>query len=72
MIVSFPSPPPNYSPSAIVQILDTIRRALINVVSSEEAAQRIMLRSPGGKVYQVTVSDTGVLTTALNDGKSRI
>lgn len=72
MIVSFPTPPSNYAPAAMAQVLDTIRRAFVNVVSSNEAVPRIMLSSPNGTVYQITVSDTGTLTTAVNDGKSRI
>ena len=56
----------------MAQVLDTIRRAFVNVVSSNEAVPRIMLSSPNGTVYQITVSDTGTLTTAVNDGKSRI
>lgn len=56
----------------MVQILDTIRRAFINVVSTDQAVNRLLLRSPNGTVYEVTVSDTGSLTTAVNDGKSRI
>ena len=71
MIVSFPSPPPNYAPSLLAQVLDTIRRAFVNVVSSNEAAPRILLASPNGTVYEITVSNTGTLTTLVNSGKSR-
>jgi hypothetical protein len=42
------------------------------VVSSNEAAPRILLQSPSGTVYQITVSDSGTLTTAVNSGKTRI
>lgn len=72
MIVSFPSPPSNYASNAMTQILDTIRRAFVSVVSSNEAAPRILLQSPNGTVYQITVSDTGALTTAVQSGKTRI
>ena len=72
MIISFPSPPQNYAPSALAQVLDTIRRAFVNVVSSNEAAPRIMLSSPNGTVYQITVSDTGTITATVNSGKTRI
>jgi hypothetical protein len=58
--------------SSMGVILDSIRRALIPAVSQDEAAPRIMLRSPNGTVYEVTVSDAGTLTTAVNDGKDRI
>lgn len=57
--------------SSMGVILDSIRRALIPAISQDEAAARVMLRSPNGTVYEVTVSDAGVLTTAVNDGKDR-
>lgn len=53
-------------------ILDSVRRALIPAVSQDEASPRLLLRSPSGTVYEVTVSDSGVLTTAVNDGKDRV
>lgn len=53
-------------------ILDTIRRALIPALSQDEAAPRVLLRSPNGTVYSVTVADDGTLSTAvIVDGKSR-
>jgi hypothetical protein len=72
MNVTFPSPPPQYTQGGIIQILDVLRRVFLNVVSTDSAVSRILLQSPNGTVYAVTVSDTGVLTTAVNDGKSRI
>ena len=61
-------PNPN-SPMGV--ILDTIRRALIPAVSQDEAAARLLLRSPSGTVYSVTVADDGTLSTAVIDGKTR-
>lgn len=58
--------------SSMGVILDSLRRALIPAISQDEAAPRLLLRSPAGTVYEVTVSDGGVLTTAVNDGKDRI
>jgi hypothetical protein len=54
------------------QFVDTIRRAMIPVVSKDEATSRILLQSPNGTVYSITVSDIGVVTSTLNDGKSRV
>ena len=70
MIISFPTPPSNSA--FLTQVLDTIRRAFLSVVSKDEATNRIMLRSPNGTVYEVTVTDAGVVQTAVNDGKSRL
>lgn len=53
-------------------ILDTIRRALIPAISQDEAAPRVLLRSPNGTVYSVTVDNAGTLSTAvIVDGKTR-
>lgn len=61
-------PNPN-SPMGV--ILDTIRRALIPVVSVNEAVERVLLRSPNGTVYAVTVDNAGTLSTAVIDGNTR-
>lgn len=52
-------------------ILDTIRRALIPAISQDEGAARLLLMSPNGTVYSVTVDDAGALSTAVVDGKTR-
>lgn len=57
--------------SYIGRVLDTIRKALIPLVSSREAAQQIILRSPNGTNYAVTVSDAGALVVAGISGKDR-
>lgn len=61
--------PPPSSPMGV--ILDTIRRALIPAVSQDEAVARLILRAPNGTTYAVTVDNTGALTTAMIDGKTR-
>lgn len=71
MIFLMPPAPSQYSATAFNQLLDRIKRALIPVVSKDEAAPRILLQAPNGTVYAVTVDNTGTLVTAINDGKSR-
>lgn len=66
MNILLPNP---HSPMGV--ILDTIRRALIPAISQDEAAPRVLLRSPNGTVYSVTVSNTGTLSTAVIDGNTR-
>lgn len=61
-------PNPN-SPMGV--ILDTIRRAFIPAISQDEATPRILLRSPNGTTYSVTVSDAGTISTAVVDGNTR-
>jgi hypothetical protein len=66
MNVNLPTPG---SPMGV--ILDTIKRAFIPVVSVNEAVERVLLRSPNGTVYSVTVDDAGVISTAVIDGNTR-
>jgi hypothetical protein len=61
-------PPPQ---SSMTAILDTIRRAFLPVVSKDEATPRLLLQSPNGTIYEVTVSDVGALVTQVKDGKTR-
>lgn len=75
MIINIPPPPPGYNAFSFSQAFDAIRRAFIPVVSQDEATPRILLRATDGRVYEVTVDNTGatpVLNIALNDGKTRI
>jgi hypothetical protein len=72
MNVNLPPPPVSYNSGTFAQILDAVKRSFLLTVSKDEAAPRVLLQAPNGKVYQVTVSNTGVLTVALNDGKDRI
>lgn len=60
-------PPPSAS---LGVILDTIRRAFIPAISQDEAAPRLLLRSPNGTVYAVTVSDAGTLSTTQFTGST--
>jgi hypothetical protein len=61
MQVNLP-PPSGNSPSASAQVVTAIARALSRAVAHDEAAPRLMLRSPSGKTFVVTVSDDGVLS----------
>lgn len=71
MNVQFPVPPGVITQDYIIKILDTLRTAFSPVVSKNQAVSRILLIAPNGSTYEVTVDDSGNLTTALNDGKTR-
>lgn len=58
-----PTPPQNYDPGAFATILDTIKRSLIPSVSTDEAVESILLQSPDGSVYKLTVDNAGNLVT---------
>ena len=72
MNILLPPPPPSYNPGSFTQVFDAIKRALMSTISKDEATSRILLQAPNGTIYQVTVSNAGVLTTAVNDGKDRL
>lgn len=71
MNIQFPVPPGTITQAYIIQVLDTIRRTLLPAISKNEAVSRVLLQAPNGNVYEVTVDNSGNLTTALNDGKTR-
>ena len=72
MNINLPPPPLSYSTASFTQVFEALKRALLPAVSKDEAAPRILLQSPNGTIYEVTVSNAGVLSTAVNDGKDRI
>jgi hypothetical protein len=71
MVHSFGTPPPRYDASWLMRVLDTIRRSLADFVNKNEATRRIILLSPNGTSYDVTVDDAGTLQTTVNAGKNR-
>ena len=72
MNVNLPIPPATITSSFMQMAFDAIRRGFINVVSTNEAVGRILLRDSAGVVWEVTVDTSGNLQTAVNDGKSRL
>ena len=62
MLVNFPSPPAGQQ--FLTQLLGTLRQALASAVSQDQAAPRILLQSPNGTVYALTVDNSGTLTSA--------
>jgi hypothetical protein len=63
MNIFIPNPPPAYNPSPFATIFDTIKRAMTFAVSTEEAVAGILLQSPDGSVYKLTVDNAGNLVT---------
>jgi hypothetical protein len=71
MLISFPKPPPGPMGQYLGQVLAVLRQALLPAISAQEATPQVILRSPNGTSYSVTVSDAGVLEVNVNDGKTR-
>lgn len=63
IIRPFPLPPPDYRPEFITRLLDAIRASFGDAVGKTEAVESVLLLSPGGKVWKLTVDDSGVLDT---------
>ena len=73
-MVAFNPPPPPSGPLSVflTGFIEATRRALLPLISKDEAVHRVLLLSPSLKVYSITVDDAGVITATLNDGKSRL
>lgn len=63
MNVNLPPPPRIYDVGAFSQLLNVIKTSLSFAVSKEEAVDSILLQSPNGSVYKLSVDDTGTLVT---------
>lgn len=61
-------PPPSTSLSIV---LDSIKRGLIPAISQNEATARVLLLSPNGTVYSLTVKNDGTLLTEVTDDSNR-
>jgi hypothetical protein len=73
MVQFNPPPPPNGQLSAyLTSLVETLKRALLPLISKDEAVDRIILLSPSGKSFNVRVSDAGTISVEANDGKSRL
>jgi hypothetical protein len=68
MRINLPAPLGNISQGYMVQLLQQLTRAFSRIVTTDEAVHRIILLSPDGTSWNVTVDDAGVLTTIQNTG----
>jgi len=62
MNIILPPPPPSYDVGYFAQAFALLQRALTFGVSRIEAVDSIILLSPNGTPFKLTVSDAGVLT----------
>lgn len=62
---SFGTPPDRYDRSWTSAFLALLTRRMALLAGPNTIQPQIMLQSPNGTVYTVTVSDTGTLTTAV-------
>ena len=62
MNVQFMQAPGAYSSTFFNQLIIGLQRTFASVVSKDEETPRIVLRSQNGTLYDLTVSNAGVLT----------
>lgn len=67
-ILTLPEPPGSYQRDYFLRLVNVIRNALANTIDTQQSVGEFYLRSPSGKVYRVTVSDAGALTTTYVQG----
>ena len=65
------TPPNNYEQSWASLVVQQIQQAFGFCVKSNEAAGRVILRSPDGQVWAITVDNSGALSATVMDGSER-
>lgn len=63
-----PQPPDRYEGSYMRRMLEALRQELGFCLRTETANKSVLLMSPGGQVYEVTVSDAGALVVTYVQG----
>lgn len=63
MRINLPPPPPTYDASYINRAFAAIDNAVSFSVTRIESVEGVLLQSPNGSVYKVTVDNAGNLTT---------
>lgn len=63
-----PFPPDRYDRTFMDRFAEAIKKGFQFTILENEATTSVLLQSPAGKIYKVTVSDAGVLTTTYVSG----
>lgn len=63
MIVNLPPAPERYDPGYFSRALATITRLVGATINPQEAVSSLLLQSPNGNVYKVSVDNSGNLVT---------
>lgn len=71
MNVTLPQAPDRYSGPFFNTLFQQLRRVFSEMVSKDVETPRVILRSPNGTLYDVTVSDAGALVVTLTE-KARV
>jgi hypothetical protein len=68
MIVNLPAPTGVFAQPYFSALLQQLTQAFRRCADSSTAASRITLQSPNGQSWDITVSNTGVVTAVANTG----
>jgi hypothetical protein len=61
MRLDFAPTPNTYSANWMTQTLDVLRRATLPVLTSNTAAPQLLLQSPDGAVWRITIGNDGTI-----------
>jgi len=70
-VITNPVPPNEYNQAWFSLFLSQLRQTLNYCIKSNEQTGRVILRSPDGQSWAVTVDNSGTLTTTVMDGTER-
>jgi len=70
-MIPFSIPPTEYNQAWFSQFIGQLRATLTSCVKTNEQVGRVILRSPDGQSWAVTVDNSGTLTTTVMDGTER-
>lgn len=70
-MIQFPIPPNDYQQGWVAQFVKQVQSILGFCVKNNEATGRIILRSPDGRSWAVTVDNSGTLAITVMDGSER-
>lgn len=70
-MIQLPTAPPDYRQGWAANLLAQLQQAMGFCVKNNEATGRIILRSPDGRSWAVTVDNTGTLAVTVMDGSER-
>ncbi len=70
-MTQFPIAPGEYRQGWMAQFIAQVQQAMGFCVKNNEATGRIILRSPDGRSWAVTVDNTGTLAVTVMDGSER-
>jgi len=70
--IPLPQAPNAYSREFMQNLLARLQAEFLGKVSKTEAVDTIIMRSPNGQMWDVSVSNAGALVVTAHDGSTRL